>query len=688
MISLMPGDSILSFKGALIKLDRTSNRFFDIVGWRKLARHIVEFSPDIVQANAGDTLKFSVLSKLLFGWKAPIFFRNANKVSDFIDSRPKLIFNRFLMNRLAHVISVSELCRRDFIHTYSYQPAKATTVPIGIDLHPFNRSLPHDLTTIFANGKVLVHVGSFVPEKNHIGLLRIVEKVLAKGIHVKLVLIGDGALRTRIEKEISDRNLSNHVFLLGYRNDVLSIMANADVFVLPSRIEGLPGVILEAMYGRLPVVAYDVGGISEVVKSGETGWLVTPGDEAGFVKAIEESLSVSNIEAVKDNAHNLVVTDYDNRMIARRFLKAYHPGLRVLQLVQRPQLRGAEIFASQLSNCLIDEGHEVLMISLLPGDAILPFKGRLIKLNRHPRERFNDVAGWKQLANYIKEFRPDVVQANAGDTLKFAALSKLLFRWKVPVIYRNASKVGDYVDSWQKLYFNRFLLRQVRHVISVSELCRQDFIKTYSYLPDLTTLVPIGIDLHAVNESLPADLKSIFSSGKVLVHVGGFTPEKNHSGLIRIAKSLLDKGEDIKLLLIGHGRLRSLIKKEVKAKKLGDRIFLLGYRNDVLSIMRNASAFILPSNIEGLPGVILEALYCRLPVIAYDVGGVSEVVKPGETGWLVRAGDEEAFVSAVLSVLHSANLGVVGKNAHDMVVNDYDNKVIALRFLDVYRKNI
>lgn len=343
------------------------------------------------------------------------------------------------------------------------------------------------------------------------------------------------------------------------------------------------------------------------------------------------------------------------------------------------------MFASQLSNHLLISGHEVCMISLLSGEGELPFKGKLIQLGRPIRKRLVDFAGWKLLAHYIKDLKPDVVQANAGDTLKFAVLSKVLFRWNTPIVFRNANKVSDFINSWPKLVFNKFLVNRVSHVISVSELCRLDFIKTYTYHESKTTTGPIGVELQTINP-LPHDLRSIFESGKVLMHVASFVQEKNHSGLLQIVKKLVDRGVNIKVILIGDGKLRQEVKQQVIDLGLDKIVFLLGYRNDVLSIMSHAHTLILPSKIEGLPGVILEAMYCRLPVIAYDVGGISEVVKSGETGWLVKAGDEESFVVAIQERLNSPNLNVLKEKAYNLVMKEYDNRVIAQRFIEVYKK--
>lgn len=360
--------------------------------------------------------------------------------------------------------------------------------------------------------------------------------------------------------------------------------------------------------------------------------------------------------------------------------------MRILQVLQRPQLRGAEIFANQLSNHLLDLDNEIIIVYLAKGDEVLSFRGNVKILNRPLSRRLLDVRGWKALSHIVKQFNPDIVQANAGDTLKFAVFSKLFFGWPAHIIFRNANKVSDFIDSWLKKIFNKFLVSRVQHVISVSENCRQDFINTYSYLAHKTTTITIGIEQQPILSSLPEELKMIFGTGKVIAHVGSFVPEKNHKGLIRIMAPLLKSDGGLKIVLLGDGKLRNDIEDYAKAMHVRDQIYFLGGRSDVLSIILHANVLVLPSQIEGLPGVLLEAMYCRVPVVAYDVGGVSELVKHGETGWLVRKNDEGGFLKAVTDVLDGINVEPIKENAYRLVVEQFDNREIAKRFEGVYRQ--
>ena len=102
--------------------------------------------------------------------------------------------------------------------------------------------------------------------------------------------------------------------------------------------------------------------------------------------------------------------------------------MKILQIIQKKQLRGAEVFASQLSQHLEARGHEVMMVALADGVASLPFDGGIRVLGASLGKRFWDLKAWRSLARMVRKFAPDIVQCNAADTLKYAVFSKLLCR--------------------------------------------------------------------------------------------------------------------------------------------------------------------------------------------------------------------------------------------------------------------
>jgi glycosyltransferase involved in cell wall biosynthesis len=356
----------------------------------------------------------------------------------------------------------------------------------------------------------------------------------------------------------------------------------------------------------------------------------------------------------------------------------------IFQLIQKSQLRGVEVFTVQLSKHLEQLGHTVYLICLYSGDTDLDYSNT-IKLNRSLHKRFYDISGWKQLAKLIKEKKPDLIQANAADTLKFAVFSKILFQWKRPLIYRNASKIGDYIHGKIQLFFNRFLMKNLDYVIPVSQSSGQDFLDNFHNALNKIQIIPIGLEKKEIM-NFPDDLIQMKEKSPLILHVGGFSFEKNHTGLISIFEKIRAKYPLAQLVLVGNGKLVINIKQLVQEHGLSDSVHFLGYRNDVLEIMKGVDVFVLPSIIEGLPGVILEAMYCKTPVVAYNVGGISEVVKPNETGWLVDKNDEAGFVLAIEAALDKDKTELITDNAYKMVCSNYMNDEIAKQFEAVYKK--
>jgi L-malate glycosyltransferase len=126
--------------------------------------------------------------------------------------------------------------------------------------------------------------------KNHSGFLRVAAELHQHIPNAEFVLVGDGPLRQELEREASTLGLGTSAVFLGDRQDMPAILASLDVAVNPSDSESLSNVILEAMAAGLPVVAYNVGGNSELLTE-QRGALISPGNETGFAEAVQKLLA-------------------------------------------------------------------------------------------------------------------------------------------------------------------------------------------------------------------------------------------------------------------------------------------------------------------------------------------------------------------------------------------------------------
>ena len=133
--------------------------------------------------------------------------------------------------------------------------------------------------------------------KNHSGFLRMAAQIHPRMPNAEFVLVGDGPLRPEMEREAASLGLGASAIFLGDRQDMPAVLSSIDVAVNPSNSESLSNVILEAMAAGLPVVAYDVGGNSELIHNTHTGdergALIPAGDETSFAAAVQELLADS-----------------------------------------------------------------------------------------------------------------------------------------------------------------------------------------------------------------------------------------------------------------------------------------------------------------------------------------------------------------------------------------------------------
>lgn len=178
-------------------------------------------------------------------------------------------------------------------------------VPCTIDDSYLSEALP-----IPTGSQGLVSVGRLSPEKGHLLLLDAFAEAIADGTPGKLAIVGDGPMRAEIEKKVAKLGLGNDVLLLGWQNEeqIKRHLRASKGLVLPSFYEGLPVVLMEAMALGRPVIATPVGGIPELVKDGENGWLVPAGDTHEWALAIRGllRLDVPKCERIGRNGRRAI----------------------------------------------------------------------------------------------------------------------------------------------------------------------------------------------------------------------------------------------------------------------------------------------------------------------------------------------------------------------------------------------
>ena len=149
-----------------------------------------------------------------------------------------------------------------------------------------------DVAPPFPPAPVFLCIGRLMTEKGHVILLDAFARIAREHPASRLVLAGDGELRGLIESRIDALGLRDRVTLTGWvgGDEVLRLIASSSVIVQPSLMEGLPVVIMEAMAQHRPVISTYIAGIPELVRPGETGWLVPAGETGELAAAMDTAL--------------------------------------------------------------------------------------------------------------------------------------------------------------------------------------------------------------------------------------------------------------------------------------------------------------------------------------------------------------------------------------------------------------
>jgi colanic acid/amylovoran biosynthesis glycosyltransferase len=170
-----------------------------------------------------------------------------------------------------------------------------------------------------------------------------------------------------------------------------------------------------------------------------------------------------------------------------------------------------------------------------------------------------------------------------------------------------------------------------------------------------------------------------------LICVGRICEQKGHILLIEATAKLAALGVDIELVLAGDGEMRGAVELLIERHQLQSRVRITGWisSSEVRREIMAARALVLPSFAEGLPVVIMEAMALRRPIISTYVAGIPELVRPGEHGWLVPAGDFDALVEAMHACLKATaeTLTSMGEAAHERVIARHDVNREATKFL-------
>lgn len=301
---------------------------FDLGCSRRLRRFFRREGVAVVHAHQYGPLLYSALARVP-GMSTPILFTEHGR--DFPDYRrwKRVGANRLLLTPGDRFIAVGDSVRKALIDFEGLPEPRVDVIYNGCDLSDYDpsrslRSLVRSELGLEEGEFVVIQIARLNRLKDIPTGLRAVKLLLSGDPPTRLVLVGEGEDRPRLERLTKELELEEKVIFLGSRPDVSRLLQAADAFMLSSISEGIPLTLLEAMASGLPCVAPKVGGIPEVVTDEETGLLFGAGDYAGLAAQLGRLASSPELRRRLGMAgHHHVLENHDANTMHRRYLDLY-----------------------------------------------------------------------------------------------------------------------------------------------------------------------------------------------------------------------------------------------------------------------------------------------------------------------------------------------------------------------------
>lgn len=272
--------------------------------WR-LARHLQQFRPALLQ-----TFLFhaNLVGRLAGRWAGVPRIVSGIRVAE-KDAPVRLRLDRWTNRLVDKNVCVSRGVAEFSVRHAGLDSRKCVVIPNGVDLAEIDRVPPADITSVGVppGHRAILFVGRLAPQKAPELLLEAAELVLPRFPDVHVLFVGEGPLRSTLQRRAVASSHAERIHFLGRRADVIGLMKASSCLALTSRWEGMPNVVLEAMAAGVPVVATEAEGVSDLVQNGLSGLIVPVGDAPGLAAALSRLLSDSTLSSSLAHESQVIV---------------------------------------------------------------------------------------------------------------------------------------------------------------------------------------------------------------------------------------------------------------------------------------------------------------------------------------------------------------------------------------------
>lgn len=667
----------------------------------RLRRLIRRVRPTVIHARNWGAWPDVALARLLVRPRVPLVFSFHGFASPGrLPLRRRLAF-RVLSRITTHPLTVCDAARTMLIDQFGWPPDRVRVIPNGVDVARFSPSLNG---RIQPDRLVIGAVGNLTPVKNHRLLIQAIAGLIQTGVSCDLRIAGEGPERTNLEQLAAGLGVSSHVFFPGQVDDIPRFLRGLDLFVLPSTSEAHPNALLEAMASGLPCVATAVGGVPEVLNSGNAGVLVAPDDPKSLADSMRElCTSPKARKSLGMAARRRVEERYSMGQMADAYARLYREAsvgvhaassatdtaalptarLRVLQLGPLPPLVGG--MATVANNLLQSPLAETVDLVGINNGKTTP-EGRPLSAGV--------CAQWRLLTEIVRTVRRRRVQVVHIHTCAlFAFWRDIVHMMAVRLLgcrvvwHLHDGTFPQFISQGNPLKRGliRWALARGSATIVLSD---EALVRLRPHAPRVRwRVVPNGVVIKA-----PSDKSS--QPPLTLLFMGNLTHRKGAYDLISAVEAAADRGVRLVVLLAGGEAApgqRAAIEQRIAGSPCADRLRLLGLiqGEEKDKAIAEADCVVLPSYAEGLPMVLLEGMAAGLPAVATRVGSVSTIITDGVEGFLIEPADVASLTDRICRLAGDAELCQrMGQAARTRIQEQFSLNVMAERVHRIYAEAV
>ena len=337
--------------------------------------------------------------------------------------------------------------------------------------------------------------------------------------------------------------------------------------------------------------------------------------------------------------------------------------MRILHIDSGRTWRGGQNQALLTAQGMLAAGHEVIL-AVRRGGA-LESRALAAGMELRPLEISGDISP-KAIACLLRvllQWRPDIVHAHDPHALSAAFPAIGIARSGVLVAARR-------VDFSLRGAFSRFKYRRAQRIITASRAIAS-VLENEGIAAERIRVVHEGVRDRIPKAGGDALLRSLGVPENTLVigNIAALTDHKDHRTLIEAARIVLARRRDVRFVIAGEGECRPGLERQLRETGLEEKVLLLGFRDDIDTLLPAFTLFCLSSHMEGLGTSVLDAMAFGIPVVATNAGGIPEAVEDGVTGRIVPVRNASRLADALLELLEDEarrkSMGIAGRHSFE-----------------------